>query len=792
MYKNLLLLAWRNLLKHKVFSIVNIAGLAAGIACVLLLLLYISDELSYDRFHTRADRIYRVVQTQYFTGAAQPLATTSGPVARALEATFPEVEKAVRLFFRKNVVLTFADKQFYGENMAIADAAVFDVFSFKLIRGNPTEALRQPYSLVLTEETAAKFFAGQEAIGKVIKVNGTDYTIRGVMENIPAQSHMHFSCLASISTFESSPWIKDRGITGLWTYVLLKPDTDVQALKSKLPVFTEQYHGKEYVKKIAYDLQALTRIHLYSDMAAEIEPNGNIQYIRIFRATAIAVLLLACINYVSLATARAAERMKEVGLRKTLGAYRWQISLQFLAESLLITCVAAVAAVVLAVLCLPLFNQLAGKALALTGFGLGYLVYGLLIFVCVGIGAGAYPAWYLSGFQPTRVSPGNRYLHSRGNLRKLLVVAQFAVSVIILVATITAFKQLAYIRESHLGFNKENLLHIKVRNRAQWRGKTELLKQEFLRIPSVRAATASLNFMGEELDASDVRLAHAPAGNNHLLSVAVVDYDYIETMQLQMVAGRAFSRAYATDTSAAFIINEAAVRQFGWHRAAEAIGQKLEYLGGGRTTEPIIGVVKDFHFASLHQQVQPLIIMCWPSMLSSVSVRIQAGNMAKTLASIAHTWRALSPDFPFEYEFADEALAKHYKQDETAGRLFSLFAIVAISIACMGLFGLASFTTVRRTKEIGIRKVLGAGTYTVVWLLIREFLGLSLLAILVACPLAYYAVYVWLQNFAYHVPVNIPAFIYAGSGVLLVTIITVSYQSIKAALANPVNSLRSE
>jgi putative ABC transport system permease protein len=792
MLKNYFTIALRNLFKHTLFTVINISGLTAGIACVMVIVLYIGDELSYDRFHKQSDRIFRVVQEHSFTDATQQLATTSGPVAGALMQDFPEVQKAVRILLRKNVVLTFADKQFDGEHMALTDAEVFDVFSFTIVQGNPQEALRQPYSLVLTEATAAKYFGKEEAMGKRLKVNGTDYTVRGVIKNIPQQSHVHFTFLASISTIASAEWMNNWGITSLWTYVLLKQNTDVEALRHKLSVFTEKYHGPEYVTKIKYHLQPLTQIHLHSNMAAEIEPNGDIQYVRIFGAVAIAVLLLACINYVGMATAMVSKRMREVGLRKTLGAHRWQVSLQFFAESFILTLAATAMAVVVVLLCLPVFNQFANKQLSLASLTYTHLLFWVVIFICISVGSGAYPAWYLSKFEPTQVLRGNIFLGGGRKLRKLLVVIQFTFSIIILVISMITYHQLDFIRNSHLGFKKENLIHIKVRNRAQWKGKTDLLKQAFLKIPSVTAAAASLNFIGEELDGSDVRRAHAGADENRLLSIAAVDYDFIETMQLQVVAGRAFSRHFSTDTSAAFIINEAAMRKFGWRTAQEAIGQELVYLGGGRTTEPIIGVVKDFHFASLHQQVQPLLMICWPSMLSSINVRIKPGNTSETLAAIENTWKKVSPDFPLEYEFAEEALDKLYRQDEKAGTLFSIITYMAISIACIGLFGMASFSASRRIREIAVRKVLGASTYAILWLLVHEFLGLVLLAMLIASPIAYYSVNVWLQNFAYQVPVTLITFIEAGMIVTLVALFTVSYQSIKAALANPVKSLRSE
>jgi putative ABC transport system permease protein len=792
MLKNYLTIAVRTLVRQAVFSSVTIIGFAVGMSCVMLISLYVWDELQYDRYHQHSERIYRLVQKQYFTGTSQALATTSGPVAAAFHNNYPEVEAAARIFIRKNALLSYENKQFYGENVAFTDPAVFDIFSFKLVKGDGENALKQPNTMMLTEKTAQKYFGKEEALGKIIKFNNKPYTVTGIVKDLPANSHFRFSSLASLSTLEQSPWMLNWGITSLWTYALLKPHADVASLEKKLPAFIEKYHGEGYSRRISYHLQPLTDIHLYSQMAAEIEPNGSMLFIRIFSAIALFILLLACINYVNLSTARATERMKEVGMRKIVGARRFQVILQFLAESLLTSLLSFGVALLVFMLSLPIFNQLIGKAFTWHSLDKQMILLSLLIFVMAGLLSGMYPAWYLSAFRPIKAMKGNINSIQAGiDFRKILVVIQFTMSVILLVATFVSYQQLKYIQTSQLGFNKEHIINIKVHD-THWRGKTELLKRELSNVPGVAKVAASLNFMGEELDGSDVRLAGAPEEENKLLAVTFVDHDFIETMQMQIAAGRSFSNQLASDTSAAFIINEAAAKAFGWASAEEAIGKELEFLGGGRMKEPVIGVVKDFHFASFHESVQPLLLMCWPSRLSSLSIKLRPDNPSGTLAQLEKKWQSLSPNFPLEYQFADEVIDKLYQSDQRAGKLFAVFAALAIGIACLGLFGMAVFTARKRTKEIGVRKVLGASASQIILLLCKDFISLILISVLIASPIAWYGMHHWLNNFAYHIELNIIPFFIAGVMAGTIALLTISHQAIKAALANPVKSLRHE
>ncbi|QHT68314.1 FtsX-like permease family protein [Rhodocytophaga rosea] len=792
MLKNYITIAVRTLVRQAVFSSVTIIGFSIGMTCVMLISLYVWDELQYDRHHQQHEQIYRVVQQQYFTGTSQALATTSGPVAAALQKDYAEVEKAVRIFIRKNALLSSGERKFYGENVAFTDPSAFKVFTFQFIAGNANDALAQPNTMVLTESTAQKYFGREDPIGKIIKLNNTPYTINGLIKDPPANSHVHFSCLASLVTLEQFPWMQNWGITSLWTYVLVKPQTSIAALEKKLPAFVEKYHGEGYSERISYQLQPLIDIHLYSNMAGEIEPNGNILFVKIFAAIAIFILLLACINYINLSTARATERMKEVGLRKMVGAHRFQVASQFLIEAVITSLLAFVMAVLLFSISLPVFNQLTGKAFSWYTLDSNMILVSLIIFILAGLISGLYPAFYLSSFRLVNAFKSNvTHIRTGLDFRKVLVVVQFTVSVVLLIATFIAYQQLQYIQSSHLGFDKEHLINVKVRD-AQWRGKSDLLKQQLSTVSGVAKVAASLNFMGEELDGSDVRPAGTPEEATKLLAVTFVDYDFIETMQMQMAAGRAFSNQFAGDTSAAFIINEAAVKAFGWSSAEEAIGKELEYLGGERMKEPVIGVVKDFHFASLHQQVQPLLLMCWPSRLSSLSIKLRSGDPAITLAELDKKWQSLSPDFPFEYQFADDAIDKLYQSDQRAGQLFAVFAALAIGIACLGLFGMTVFTARKRIKEIGVRKVLGASINQIILLLCKDFISLVLISILIAAPIAWYGMHQWLNNFAFHIEINIIPFIIAGAIASSIALLTISHQAIKAALANPVNSLRNE
>ncbi len=790
MLKNYLKIALRNLLKHKGYSFINVAGLAVAMACCILILLWVRDELSYDMFHPAAERIYRVVQEQRFSGSTQQVAVVAAPVAPALANDYPEVEIAVRVRPRPHLV-SFGEKKFFGERIAYADSNVFKLFAFPLLRGDAETALATPRSVVLTASMAKKYFGDEDPLGKVLRFdNRHDHTVSGVMKDIPFNSHIRADAIATFSVFNGEPWINNWGVNLLWTYIRLKNGATPQALNQKLPEFTKKYRGEETVANISYYLQPLRDIHLRSRMVAEMSANGDIAYIYIFSAVGVFILLIAAINYMNLATARATQRMKEVGLRKVLGAYRSQLIKQFLGESLLLSFLALLCAVVVVELVLPAFNEFAGKNLTLS-YRADALVLTALLGVCVlvGVMAGSYPAFFLSTFQPVTVLKGVLKSGPRAALfRKVLVVTQFGISIILLVGTMAVFQQLSFVKSQHLGFNKEHVVAINVRDRSL-SGKTEMVKTELLKTPQVVSAAATSNFIGRFFGQTTFQ----PEGddqNEWLMSELYVDADFIKTMEMQLAAGRDFSRAIASDSTEGFLVNETAVKTMGLKTPEEALSMRL--VRGDSRKGPILGVMKDFNFTSLHREVEPLVIIYDPKEILSITVRIRPEEVAGTIAALEQAWNRLSPAWPFEYFFLDESLDGLYRADEKVGQIFGSFAALAIAIACLGLLGLAAFTAERRTKEIGIRKVLGASTSGVVALLSKEFLQLVLLANLIAWPVAYFATKKWLEDFAYRIDLGITTFLFAAAIALLIAFVTVSLQAVKAAMTNPIEALRYE
>jgi len=790
MLKNYLKIALRNLLRHKGYSFINVVGLAIGMACCILILLWVRDELSYDTFHPEGDRIYRVVQEQRFSGSVQQVAVVAAPVAPALANDFPEVEIAVRIRPRPHLV-SFGEKKFFGERIAYADSNVFKLFAFPLLRGNPETALATPRSVVITESMAKKYFGDEDPVGKVVKFdNRHDYAVTGVMKDVPFNSHIRADAIATFSAFYDESWINNWGVNLLWTYIRLKSGVSPQALNQKLPGFTKKYRGEETLANISYYLQPLRDIHLRSHLVAEMSANGDVAYIYIFSAVGVFILLIAAINYMNLATARAAQRVKEVGLRKVLGAYRLQLIKQFLGESLLWSFFALLCAIVVVELALPAFNEFAGKSLVLS-YRADALVLAALLGVCVLVGmmAGSYPAFFLSAFQPATVLKGIlRSGHRAALFRRVLVVSQFSIAIILLVGTIVVFQQLSFVKSQHLGFTKEHVVGINVRDRAL-SGKTEMVKAEFLKTPQVVSATATSNFIGQFLGQTTFQ----PEGDDQskwLMSELYVDADFIETMEMQIVAGRDFSRAIAGDSTTGFIVNEAAVKTMGLQTPEAALGVRLRR--GDSRNGPILGVVKDFNFNSLHREIEPLVMIYDPKDILPITVRIRPEEVAGTLAALEQTWNRLSPAWPFEYSFMDESLDALYRADEKVGQIFGSFAAIAVAIASLGLLGLAAFTAERRTKEIGIRKVLGASVSGVVALLSKEFLQLVVLANLIAWPVAYFAAKKWLEEFAYRIDLGLTAFLLAAATALVIAFVTVSLQALKAALTNPVESLRYE
>ncbi|MGH7493666.1 MAG: ABC transporter permease [bacterium] len=813
MLKNYLKIAMRNLRKHKVYSFINIMGLAIGIACCLLILLYVQDELSYDRFHRRAENIYRVALSGRARGEARLLQTarTPSPWAPVLAQDYPGVENYVRFktpLSRWLISIPDTEKRFYEKGFYFADATVFEVFDFVLLQGDAREALKRPNTVVLTETTARKYFENANPMGKVIIAdNNYEFTVTGVMRAVPHHSHLRFDFLASFATltapanargdFIYGANLDDFTIFGLhpdiYTYLLLRPDFPAERLEQAMPAFLQKYAGSQLQRanlEITPFLQPLTAIHLHSHLDAEVSPNGDINYLYIFLAISLFILLIACINFMNLATARSANRAKEVGLRKVAGSDRGQIIKQFLGESILLALLATIIALVLVQTLLPWFNEMAGKHLYVSLANGWFLLTILALVLLVGMVAGSYPAFFLSAFQPAAVLKGKLKLGAASaSLRRVLVVAQFAASIIFIIGTVVVYRQLRYVQNQNLGFDKEHVLVIPVVDPPA-RFRYQSFKNAALQNSEVLAVSASASVPGGLIGDNLLHPEGIPENENVIMETLMVEHDFIATLGIAMAVGRDFSRDHPTDSTAAFIINEAAAKQFGWKEAA--LDKKLDWAN--RREARVIGVVKDFHLKSLHQKIEPLAIHLAysPDSFVNMVVRLRPQNIPQTLAFLEEKWREVYPQHPFEYSFLDEDFDNLYRAEQVRGKIFGAFALLAIFIACLGLFGLAAFTAEQRTKEIGVRKVLGAAEAQIVFLLSKEFILLVLIANLVAWPIAYWAMRNWLQDFAYRTPLGLELFVLGGTLALVISLLTVSFQAIKAALANPVEALRYE
>jgi putative ABC transport system permease protein len=793
-------LAIRHLLKTRGFTALNILGLTLGLTTFLLIVLYVADECSYDRWNSKAARIYRVNTDLNLNQHVSYMADAAPPVAPTLIKNYPEVQKAVRLLPQPGTRFKKGDQLIAEPRVVICDPQIFDVFTLPMVEGNPATALQSPHTVVLTESTARRYFNTTSVIGRTL--NDVDdsaiLTVTGVIRDMPAQSSFHYDLFISMrGNSMEGPNNSFYALFPMATFILLRPGADVNALRQQLGSFMykwermyKEYESKDYSLRLG--LTPLTDIHLRSNRSDELEANGNIQYVYIFSAIAVFVLLIAAINFMNLSTAHSAGRSREVGVRKVLGSARSMLIAQFLSESMLMTLAAAILAIGLAVAILPFFNQLAGKSLSFNGQVWVWLLPCLVgIVLVVGLMAGAYPAFFLSAFRPVEVLKGQLTAGFKGGvLRSTLVVFQFSISLFLIIGTLVVFRQLRYIQSRNLGFDRSRVLVIK--------GTTSLpdpriLKKEVLQLPGVAAATLS-----DFLPTNNIRwhnFGSAKGGTDISIEVQswMIDPDYISTLKMQIVTGRDFSSRFATD-STGIVLNETAARV--WGIAKDPLN-KLVTLNGynhGNTAFHVIGVVKDFNFSSLRANITPLTMIIAnpfgsPNLLD---VRVKSDNLPALLAQIKTKWKSLAPHQPFEYSFMDADFDALYRSEQRMGQLSILFSTLAIAIACLGLFGLAAYAAERRTKEIGIRKVLGANVTGIVALLSSDFLRLIAIAIIIASPLAWFGANRWLQNFAYRTTISVWLFVLAGGLVLLIAIATTIIQSVRAALANPVDSLRAE
>ncbi len=807
MIRNFLLVAFRNLRRNKAFSAINIVGLAIGIATCLLILLFVGHELSYDRYNDKANRIVRVTFQANMPGGMIKEADVMPPVGPTLKKDFPEVLEATRIRTYGTPRLSNGRQIFREDRFAFVDSSFFRVFTIPLLRGDTATALTQPNTIVITKAVARKYFGSEDALGKTMVFkddNLAPMKVTGIIDEMPENSHFHFGLLASMAGLPEAndpSWMNSN----FFTYLLLPKQYDYKKLEARLPDELDKYAGQQFQKGLGITLgdyrkagnsidlllQPLTDIHLHSNLTGEVEPNGDIRYVYIFGAIAVFIFLIACINFMNLSTAGASKRAREVGIRKVLGSMKGQLLGQFLAESLLLTAVAMILAVALVYWTLPLFNGLIGQTVNIHWRSMPWLLPALIGFgLFTGILAGSYPAFFLSSFSPVAVLKG-RLTSGKGgaSLRSGLVVFQFFISISLIVGTVVVYRQLSYIRHERLGYDRDNVLVIQ---EVYWLGKNvDAFRQELLNDPRVASVSLSGYLPAGQSYGNNYMVN--PDGNSSKLIKTVlyqVDDSYISTLGMQLAAGRNFSKAFGTDSSAV-IVNETAARVFGWGQ--NALGHTLANTenDGTRKVYRVVGVVKDFHFRSFHERITPLVMELGGD-YSNMIVRTRTSDYTGLFAKMKRYWADAKAEAPFSYSFLDERFNDSIKAEQTIGRILGIFAGLTIFVACLGLFGLATFTAEQRTKEIGIRKVLGADTHTIVALLSGDFLRLVGLAFLIATPIAWLGMNHWLQDYPYRITIGWQVFAFAAGLTLVITLLTISLRAVKAALANPVDSLRSE
>lgn len=803
MFKNYLTTAYRNLIKHKFYSSINIFGLSLGIACCILIFAYIGHELSYDGYHKNVDNIYRIISKRTVSGQTSELARSPAPVGPTMVEELPEVVNAVRFSPTVKRVFAYQDKTFFEEGVLYVDQSVFDVFSFEMIEGDPKTALEVPFSMVFTEKTALKYFGNESPIGKIVNWdNKFDYRVTGVVKDPPPNSHFTFNALASFATF-----IKYDPRIGSWnggsfpTYLLLQENTDLEKFKQKMNGFHEKHLGpalRERGIELEAYLQPLQSIHLHSHVQYELGDNSDIRLIYAFWAIALIVLLIACINFMNLATARAASRAKEVGIRKVLGAQRTKLIVQFLGESFVFAILSFALGMLLARLFLPYFSGLAGKAISLNTLAMPAM-YAILVAIVlfVGLVAGSYPAFFLSAFKPISALRGQLPEGSKGSwFRSILVVFQFALSIILIICTIIVLNQHNYMQNKDLGFNKQNLLAVAIQN-DEVRIGLESFKQELLNVSGIESAGLSSMIPGEMYL---FNFGTYPEGYSQdqmiRMDSFLVDYSFLDTLDIEVSQGRGFSKQIASDYTDAVMINQTAAKNLGWNNP---VGKTIEIPSDeGLIRKVVIGVFKDIHQRSLYSVVAPTVIQyiglegAIENRARRLTLRLNTGDIPGIIKKIEQKWKTTFPNHPYYSFFIDEFFDGQHQAEKKLGNIFRTFSLLAIVIGCLGLFGLASFTTEQRTKEIGIRKVLGSSVGSIVILLCRKFFFLVAIANVLAWPVAFFAMNKWLQNFPYPVKVGIGTFILTAAFAFVVASLTVGYQSVKAARANPVDSLRYE
>jgi putative ABC transport system permease protein len=796
MFKNYFKTALRNLQRNKIYSTINIAGMAVGMAAFWLIVLYVGDELSYDRSFKNADRICRVVQHASWPGGSMNIAPTSAPFATAFKNNFPEVEDAVRIDLEGGGVLKFADKTIKEDDICVADNSFFKLFSYHFLYGDIKTALDQPKSIVITQSLANKIFGdASKALNQTILFGSNDYPnkVTGVIKDMPQNSHLHFS---GIRSFDEALSDGNWGNAYLYTYLLLKPGADIASLQKKLPALEHTIAAKAKYTNFNIELQPLTSIHLHSNLDYELSANGSISRIYMFIIIGILVLLIALINYMNISTARASMRLKEIGIRKVIGSSKKHLFGLFISEALLVTFIAAIIACLLVQLSLPFFNTLTGKNINSWHYGVPITITCLLAFVLIiGTVSGIYPALFLSRLKMISSLKGQLgNMQTSVIFRKSLVVFQFAVAVFLISSSFIIYKQLQYVSQKDLGFNKEQVLSFHI-DAMKVRNEIPALKHALLQNPLIEGVAVAGNPIGNN-DLNENSFKFEKNGeaqpSQQLSNKLYVDEDFLQTAGIQLLQGRNFSKDMPTDKDGAVLINETLMKTLGY---TNAVGKKMQYnINDSNVERTVIGVVKDFHAYSLQHKIEPMVMMMPPNNKEqdNLYVKIAKGKAAQGIAGIKNIYSNFDPNNTADFHFLDENFAKQYEGEQRQEQLSLAFTILAFIIACLGLFGLVMFATAQRTKEIGIRKVLGATVSSVTFLLSKDFAKLVAIATIIIVPVAWFVMSQWLKGFAYRINIEWWMFLLSGSTAIIIALVTVSFQAVKAAVANPVKSLRSE
>ena len=803
MLKNYIKIAQRTFTRQKVYSLLNVSGLSIGLACFILILLYVRDELSYDRFHPNAERVYRVIEHFESDGIGEHSASLPFPTGPTLVNDFPrQVEHAVRLFNFQSPTLALAnkeaDKAFNESRVFFADSTFFDVFDFKLETGNKATALDEPNSILITRSMARKYFDGEDPIGKFLEFQGVqNLLVTGVLEDAPGNAHFQFDFIISFSTLRywyNGDYPGSWYWNPCWTYVVLEENTAKETLEAQLPAFVQKYFHEFIRDEVTLELQPLVDIHLYSKLDYEIQANSDVKNIYIFGAVALFVLIIAAINFINLSTARANKRAKEVGVRKSLGSRKSQLIAQFVFESVLFTFLAVLIAVGLVVSVLPEFNQLTGRVLDLDILlGANFLVGLITLALIVGLMSGFYPAFVLSSFNTTLVLK-NAHLKTNGlSFRRVLVTLQFTISIVLIIGTIVAIDQLNYLQDKDLGFDQENVMMIPV-IRSTMGEHYESFKTKALQSTSIKSITAVEEVVGAKHQVGNYQFEGMERSKP--IPRFFVLHDFTKTMNVELMAGRDYDRSVVTDDSLALVVNETLVKSMGWSSPEEAINKRFYYRK--RLVGRVIGVVRDYNFVSKHNPIGPLVLplntrpRAFDLFIKYVAVKVNGDNLQTAIDDLKSAWHTVLPNRPFDYFFLDDRLNDSYLGEQKMSRVTIIFSGLAILVACLGLFGLATFSVEQRTKEIGIRKVLGITTPQVLLLLSKEFMPLVLAAFTLAVPISYLLLREWLSTFAYRIGIEVLPFVVAGSITFLVCMVTVAYNAWKASGINPIDTLKYE